>query len=107
MLSLRELCLPGPPLRQPFHWAQLENGLIDRLGSVEEIRQETLVHFQMSLVFKRIAALVTGCKHPPNRRSQAESMVQGLEDNIAVVRPIALPAQGRERQRMCRVVGEV
>ena len=49
---------------------QPENSRVDGLGGLEKIHHEALIHFQVSLVLERIAALVAGGQHPPNCRTQ-------------------------------------
>jgi hypothetical protein len=50
---------------------------------------------------------MTLIKHPPHFRTQSERVRQCLKDDVAIVRPVSMPTQGRQTKRVRGVVGKV
>ena len=50
---------------------------------------------------------MTFIQHAPHLRTQSERMGQYLKDDVTIGRPISMPTQGGQTQRMRGVIGKI
>jgi hypothetical protein len=74
----------------------------------DEVRNESLVDVQMTLVLAQIALVVPPGEYAPDLRPESQRLGQCLEyDEALVRRPVAMPSQRGQAQGMGRVIGEI
>ena len=91
--------LPGSRLRA-------ESGLY-RCGRFNTISDKALVDVERSLILGQVPGLVSLRQDAPDAGLETERLRQHLEDDVAVLRPVAEAPQGCQRQRMSGVVDQI
>ena len=71
------------------------------------MHQQLFVVLQMPFILGQTALLVRPGQYPPLRYGHAQRVRQRLENQTPIVRAVAQPPQGVERERMGGVVGKV
>ena len=82
------------------------DGNLEFASNGYEFLDQILVFRIVAIVEGNVTLLMAVIKEAPFGRSKGHGAVQNLKDNIAVFRAIPMPAQGRQGERVCRIVGE-
>src|SRR4029079_14361447 len=91
-------------LPSPFQLLHLRRKLARR---ADEIRNDPFIDIELADVLARIAQVVGFREHAPDFGTQSKRVRQYLEHDVAVVRAVSVPAQGRKAHRMGGVIREV
>lgn len=83
------------------------DGPFDDLARRDKVLEQADIDLGMPFVLGKVADLVRLVQHAPDLGSEAQGVRQHLEDDVAMLRPIALATKCGKAQGMRGVVGEI
>lgn len=89
------------------YWSQRFHAAQYLLRDRDQFNDKSFVHLEVSFVFAEISALMAKVQNSPLGALDRQSVRKTLEYQVAILRPVSVPAQRREREGVGRVVREV
>src|SRR5260221_8268436 len=95
-------------VRDPISWrrSQLRHAIQQDLHDFDRLFDEVLFQVHHALVFRFVAAVVAKRENSPLRGSETGRMLEALEYEVTVLRPVPMPTQCRRGQGVRRAVHE-
>ena len=75
------------------------NVLLQQICGGNQVDHQLIAGFKMTLILGDVASLMALRQHAPDFRLHVQRMLQTLENEIAIIGAIAMPAQRRQRVR--------
>ena len=66
-----------------------------------------LIDIEVTFVFRNVSFAVRLLQHTPLFRRKLHGVLQALKDQVSILRPVAVPPQSCQRERVSGVVGKI